>query len=117
MQAASDIFLGWDTVTGIDGRVRDFYIRQLRDQKGSADATRMSVKGMSVYGELCAWTLARAHARSGDAAAISAYLGGDGEHDAELCAFAERYADQNEADHAALVTAIASGRLPAEVET
>jgi uncharacterized protein (DUF2252 family) len=117
MQAASDIFLGWDTVTGIDGRVRDFYVRQLRDQKGSADATRMSVKGMSVYGELCAWTLARAHARSGDAAAISAHLGGDGEHDAELCAFAERYADQNEADHAALVTAIASGRLPAEVET
>ncbi|HSE69668.1 MAG TPA: DUF2252 domain-containing protein [Nocardioidaceae bacterium] len=116
MQAASDIFLGWETVTGIDGRVRDFYVRQLRDQKGSADVTQMRPQAVSIYGELCAWTLARAHARSGDAAAITDHLGRDGDLDAEMSAFAERYADQNEADHAALVEAIGSGRLLAEVE-
>ncbi len=75
MQASSDIFLGWDKVEGIDGVPRDFYIRQLRDWKGSADTDQMTPASMGVYGRLCGWTLARAHARSGDRIAIAAYLG------------------------------------------
>ena len=75
MQASSDIFLGWDRVEGLDGVQRDFYVRQLRDWKGSADTDQMVPKGMGIYGRLCGWTLARAHARSGDRIAIAAYLG------------------------------------------
>ena len=76
MQASGDIFLGWIHVTtGLDGSERDFYIRQLRDWKGSADIEAMVPKGMKIYAQMCGWTLARAHARSGDAVAIAAYLG------------------------------------------
>jgi hypothetical protein len=114
MQATSDIFLGWEHVTGIDGRQRDFYIRQLRDWKGIAVAESMSPKRMALFGRLCGATLARAHARSGDRISIAAYLGGGDSFDRALVTFAELYADQNEKDHQALVDAIQSGRVPAE---
>jgi len=114
MQATSDIFLGWERVQGIDGRRRDFYIRQLRDWKGIAVAEHMSPKRMALFGRLCGATLARAHARSGDRIAIAAYLGGGDIFDRALATFAELYADQNEKDHQALVDAIQAGRVPAE---
>lgn len=114
MQAVSDIFLGWVRARGTDGRTRDFYLRQLRDWKGSADVTTMLPEGMSAYGKLCGWTLARAHARSGDRIAIAAYLGNGTAFDNAVRAFAEAYADQNDRDHQALVDAIASGRIAAE---
>jgi uncharacterized protein (DUF2252 family) len=114
MQAASDIFLGWHRVEGIDGRQRDFYVRQLRDWKGSADVETMMPAGMSAYAWLCGWTLARAHARSGDRVAIAAYLGKSDAFDRAIADFAEVYADQNERDHAALVEAVKTGRVPAE---
>jgi uncharacterized protein (DUF2252 family) len=114
MQAVSDIFLGWVRVAGFDGRSRDFYVRQLRDWKGSAEVETMVPAGMRAYGEVCGWTLARAHARSGDRIALAAYLGGGPAFDVAVQAFAESYADQNERDHQALVTAIATGRVPAE---
>src|SRR3712207_4575633 len=114
MQAVSDIFLGWVRVEGIDGRMRDFYVRQLRDWKGSADVETMLPEGMLAYGEVCGWTLARAHARSGDRLAIAAYLGRGTAFDVAIREFAESYADQTERDHQALVAAIASGRIVAE---
>ncbi|MEU1286615.1 DUF2252 domain-containing protein [Kitasatospora sp. NPDC005856] len=114
MQATSDIFLGWERVEGIDGKTRDFYVRQLRDWKGIAVAERMVPRGMRAFGELCGTTLARAHARSGDRIAIAAYLGKKGVFDRALVHFAEAYADQNERDHQALVEAVRAGRLPAE---
>ena len=114
MQATSDIFLGWERVDGIDGRQRDFYVRQLRDWKGIAVPERMRPKGMRAFGELCGVTLARAHARSGDRIAIAAYLGSGDPFDRALATFAEAYADQNEDDHQALVDAVRAGRLPAE---
>ncbi|MFI6849346.1 DUF2252 domain-containing protein [Kitasatospora sp. NBC_00085] len=114
MQATSDIFLGWERVEGIDGRTRDFYIRQLRDWKGIVVAEKMVPRGMRAFGELCGATLARAHARSGDRIAIAAYLGKGDVFDRALVRFAEAYADQNERDHRALVDAIDAGRLPAE---
>ena len=114
MQAFGDIFLGWVRVKGMDGRTRDFYLRQLRDWKGSVEVERMIPKGMRAYGELCGWTLARAHARSGDRVAIAAYLGMSRSFDLAVRSFAEVYADQNDRDHQALVDAIASGRIPAE---
>lgn len=114
MQATSDIFLGWERVEGIDGKQRDFYVRQLRDWKGIAMPERMRPKDMQVFGELCGFTLARAHARSGDRIAIAAYLGSGDSFDRALAAFAEAYADQNERDHQALVDAVRAGRLPAE---
>jgi len=114
MQAASDIFLGWERVQGLDGAQRDFYVRQLRDQKGSAVVESMVPKGLGLYGELCGWTLARAHARSGDAVAISAYLGDDTTFSKAVADFVERYADLNERDHGAVVEAVRSGRLVAE---
>lgn len=113
MQATSDIFLGWERLTGMDGRQRDFYIRQLRDWKGIAVAENMSPKRMALFGRLCGATLARAHARSGDRIAIAAYLGGGDAFDRALATFAELYADQNEKDHQALVDAIQAGRVPA----
>ncbi|MEU5878613.1 DUF2252 domain-containing protein [Spirillospora sp. NPDC047279] len=113
MQAASDIFLGWRTVTGIDGRARDFYVRQLRDWKGIAQPERMSPALMDAFGRLCGASLARAHARSGDPIAIAAYLGGGDAFDLALTEFAETYADQNERDHRALVDAVESGRFTA----
>ncbi|EWT01620.1 hypothetical protein N865_15130 [Intrasporangium oryzae NRRL B-24470] len=114
MQAASDIFLGWQRVDqGIDGVGRDFYVRQLRDMKGSALIDQMNPPTMTLYGQYCAWTLARAHARSGDDIAIAAYLGDDDGFATAMARFAETYADQTERDHAAFVDAIGSGRLPA----
>ncbi|MFI1065891.1 MULTISPECIES: DUF2252 domain-containing protein [Streptomyces] len=113
MQAASDIFLGWQQTHGLDGVDRDFYVRQLRDWKGIAEPARMVPRGMRVFAGLCGVTLARAHARSGDRIAIAAYLGGGDVFDRALVRFAESYADLNERDHQRLVDAIASGRLTA----
>jgi uncharacterized protein (DUF2252 family) len=115
MQASSDIFLGWQRVdAGPDGQVRDFYVRQLRDWKFSADIATMVPRGMRLYGALCGWTLARAHARSGDRIAIAGYLGGADVFDRAIAQFARAYADQNERDHQALLDAVASGRIAAE---
>jgi uncharacterized protein (DUF2252 family) len=111
MQAASDIFLGWQRITGLDGVQRDFYLRQLRDWKGSAVIEGMPPKTMTLYAQLCGWTLARAHARSGDRIAISAYLGSGTVFDEAIADFASAYADQNDEDHAALVAAADSGRI------
>ncbi len=108
-QAASDIFLGWGRAKGID-----FYVRQLRDMKASFDVATYSPQTMILYGELCGWVLARAHARSGDAAKIAGYLGSGATFDNAIVAFANAYADQTERDHAALVAAIKSGRVTAE---
>ncbi|HEX3223405.1 MAG TPA: DUF2252 domain-containing protein [Nocardioides sp.] len=113
MQASGDIFLGWLRAEGLDGVTRDFYGRQLRDMKGSAEVETQTSSVMRTYGELCAWTLARAHARSGDPIAIASYLGkGDAVPEA-LIAFAEQYADLTERDHADLLEAIARGDLVA----
>jgi uncharacterized protein (DUF2252 family) len=115
MQAASDIFLGWlDTKLDVDGKPRDFYVRQLRDWKGSVDVAKMSVGAMLAYARLCAVTLARAHARSGDRIAIASYLGTGAAFDGAMLSFSRAYADQNARDHAALVEAVASGRIPAQ---
>ncbi len=114
MQAASDIFLGWEAIEGIDGQRRDFYIRQLRDWKGSAVLETMPAKGMGVFGEACAWTLARAHACSGDRIALASYLGQDDAFVQAIVEFAELYANQNERDHAALAEAGRSGRVQVE---
>jgi uncharacterized protein (DUF2252 family) len=118
MQAASDIFLGWlREPPGIeDLKLRDFYVRQLWDSKIAFDIARMRPADMSLYATLCAWTLARAHARSGDAVTIAGYLGSSDVFDRAIADFAEAYADQNERDHAALLEAIATGRLQAERE-
>ncbi|MBW8737074.1 MAG: DUF2252 domain-containing protein [Streptomyces turgidiscabies] len=114
MQATSDIFLGWERVEGLDGRQRDFYVRQLRDWKGVAVAEDMVPRGMRTFGALCGATLARAHARSGDRIAIASYLGGGDSFDRALVTFAESYADQNEQDHQALVDAVRNGQVSAE---
>jgi uncharacterized protein (DUF2252 family) len=115
MQAASDIFLGWERAEGLsEGGKRDFYIRQLHDWKGSWPPEAMDPRVMSVYGKMCARTLARAHARSGDRIAIAAYLGASDVFDRSIAAFAEAYADQNERDYQALKDAAASGRVVAK---
>jgi len=111
MQASSDIFLGWQHT---DGQARDFYVRQLRDWKFSIDIESLTPAGLRLYGAACGWTLARAHARSGDRVAIGAYLGGSDVFDRAVAQFAAAYADQNEKDHEALVQAVASGRITAE---
>jgi uncharacterized protein (DUF2252 family) len=116
MQAASDIFLGWQRVPGFDGVARDFYIRQLHDWKGSADVETMTPTMMRMYARICGETLARAHSRAGDRVAIAAYLGASDRFDRALSRFAERYADQNEADFAVFSAAVASGRLAAALE-
>ena len=110
MQAASDIFLGWTKGLDVD---RHFYWRQLRDMKGSALVELMMPITLTYYGRLCGWTLARAHARSGDPVAIAEYLGGDDVFDRSITEFSERYADQNERDYEDFVNAIRSGRLEA----
>ena len=114
MQAASDIFLGWQRVTGMDGISRDYYLRQLRDWKGSADVDNMSTTLMATYARVCGATLARAHARSGDRIAIASYLGTSDVFDRAIADFSSAYADQNERDYQALVDAVASGRLEAQ---
>ena len=113
MQAASDIFLGWDRVDWA-GRSRDYYIRQLRDWKGSADVAGMTRAGMDLWGRMCAWTLARAHARSGDRIAIAAYLGTSDVFDRAVADFCIAYADQNERDYQAFKDAVRSGRVAVE---
>ena len=113
MQAASDIFLGWCPAVGLDGEQRHFYVRQLWDWKRSAEIERLTERGYEVYAKMCGWTLARAHARSGDRVAIAAYLGSSDTFDRAIAAFSESYADQNERDHAALLAAIDSGRIEA----
>jgi uncharacterized protein (DUF2252 family) len=115
MQAASDTMLGWIHVKGADGVERDYYLRQLWDSKGSALIDAMEPRTMEAYAGLCGQTLARAHARSGDAVAISSYLGTSDAFDRALAVFAEAYADQNERDYAALKAAADSGRI--EVQT
>jgi hypothetical protein len=114
MQAASDIFLGWDTVTAPDGQARDFYVRQLWDGKLSGDLAAMSVGGFGIYARSCGWTLARAHARSGDRGAIAGYLGSGRSFDKAMVRYATAYADQNERDFQALAEAAESGRVVAE---
>jgi uncharacterized protein (DUF2252 family) len=112
MQANSDIFLGWLHVdSGMDGKSRDFYGRQLKDWKGSAEIEQMNPTGMATYGRLCGWTLARAHARSGDRIAIAAYLGSGDSFDRAILGFSDAYAAQNEHDYNALTTAVDSGRI------
>ena len=110
MQASSDIYLGW-TKGHQEGRF--LYWRQLRDMKGSADVESMLPFGLTFYARQCGWTLARAHARSGDPVAISAYLGKSDKFDRAMTEFAARYADQNERDYQAFLAAIKSGRLVA----
>ena len=114
MQAASDIMLGWDRVSRPDGGKFDFYMRQLWDNKGSAIVDGMNPRELAAYAEICGQTLARAHARSGDAVAIAAYLGSGDAMDRALAEFAELYADQNELDYAALSAAVKTGNVSAE---
>ena len=114
MQAASDIMLGWIRTVGLDGVQRDFYIRQLWDAKGSAVVETMTPNVLTIYANVCGWTLAKAHARAGDAVAIAAYLGKSAAFERALSSFAEAYADQNERDYSALQEAVASGRVQAE---
>jgi uncharacterized protein (DUF2252 family) len=114
MQAATDIFLGWLRVEGIDGQTRDYYIRQLHDWKGGAEVERLLVPGATLYARLCGATLARAHARWGDRIAIASYLGKGDAFDRAIADFATAYADQNELDYELLVTAVRSGRLTAQ---
>ena len=114
MQAVSDIFLGYQRLTGLDGVPRDYYLRQLRDWKAFAPIEQMIPAGIATYARVYAWTLARAHARSGDRIAIAAYLGNSEKFDNAIADFAELYADQNEADYAALQAAAATGRVEAQ---
>jgi len=113
MQAASDAFLGWQRITGLDGRTRDYYVRQLHDWKGGAEPDRLLVPGATLYARICGATLARAHARWGDRIAIAAYLGRGEAFDRAIADFATSYADQNERDYDALVGAVNSGRIVA----
>ncbi|MGY1605408.1 DUF2252 domain-containing protein [Geodermatophilus sp. SYSU D00815] len=113
MQQASDIFLGWQRSTGIDGVARDFYVRQLRDWKGSIEIEELRPQGLLRYGELCGWCLARAHARSGDRIAIAGYLGTSSAFEHAVADFGEAYADVNDDDHRRLADAAAAGRVRA----
>ena len=116
MQATTDIFLGWQHVSsGLDGKERDFYVRQLKDWKGSFPFEAAVPAGAAAYGRACGWTLARAHARSGDRVAIASYLGKSDAFDRAVADFAETYADQNERDYDALNRAVESGRLTARM--
>jgi uncharacterized protein (DUF2252 family) len=115
IQAGSDVLLGWLRVEqDLDGRRRDYYVRQLWDAKGSAPIDTMPADEMAAYAEICGWTLARAHARTGDRIAIAAYLGSSDRFERALVAFAETYADQNERDHEALASAVRAGAIAAE---
>ncbi len=113
MQATSDIFLGWTTGADV---TRSYYWRQLRDMKGSVDVEVMTPEGMTFYAATCGWTLARAHARSGDPVALAKYLGKTDEFDGAIAAFAKDYARQNERDYEAFVDAVRTGRIEAAQE-
>ena len=114
MQASSDIFLGWHRVNSpVDGVARDYYVRQLRDWKGSADVDNMDPQRLHMYGRMCAWTLAKAHARSGDRIALASYLGGGSAFDEAIADFAVAYSEQNSKDYAALQQAVKDGRIQA----
>jgi len=116
MQATSDIFLGWRRLKNpLEGTERDFYVRQLKDWKGSAELEGMPAESMAAYGRMCGWTLARAHARSGDRVAIASYLGSSDAFDRAIVAFSEAYADQNEADYDLLDQAEQAGRINAQI--
>ena len=115
MQAVSDIFLGWQSTTPPGRRSSHYYFRQLRDWKYSASIESMNAAAMTGYGRMCGWTLARAHARTGDRIAIAAYLGGSDKFDQAVADFGETYAGQTKRDHAALADAIASGRVQAQM--
>jgi hypothetical protein len=117
MQAVGDIFLGWQSATPPGRGSADYYFRQLRDWKYSAEIEGMNATAMTDYGRLCGWTLARGHARTGDRIAIAAYLGGSDEFDQAVADFGETYADQTERDHAALADAVAAGRVQARADT
>jgi uncharacterized protein (DUF2252 family) len=114
MQAASDMLLGWYEGTGIDGQRRQFYVRQLWDWKFSAEVEAMAPRALELYAEMCGWTLARGHARSGDRIAIASYLGKGDTFDRAIADFSEAYADQNEADYEAMAKAAKSGRIRVE---
>jgi uncharacterized protein (DUF2252 family) len=116
MQSASDVLLGWLRTDGVDGVTRDYYVRQLWDAKGSALVELMDARVLGIYAEVCGWTLARAHARSGDAVAIASYLGHSDTFDRSLAAFAESYAAQNQRDYDAFTEAAATGRIPVQEE-
>ena len=110
MQAASDIYLGW---TKGEQQHRYLYWRQLRDMKGSAEVESLTPPALGFYAGQCGWTLARAHARSGDPIAISAYMGKGDAFDKAIVDFSERYAEQNERDYRSFTDAVRTGRLEA----
>jgi uncharacterized protein (DUF2252 family) len=114
MQASSDILLGWLRVDAGTEKQRDYYVRQLKDWKGSAELEQMDPQSMAAYARMCGWTLARAHARSGDRIAIAAYLGNGDSFDQAILTFAQAYAEQNERDYRTLEAAVKSGRIVAE---
>ncbi len=115
MQTTSDIFLGWVHVAaGLDGQARDFYGRQLRDWKGSAEIEQMVPRAMEAYGRLCGWTVARAHARTGDRVALASYLGNGNAFDRAILEFSKAYADQNERDYKRLEKAVKDGVIVAQ---
>jgi uncharacterized protein (DUF2252 family) len=116
IQSASDVLLGWTRLEEVDGARRDYYVRQLWDGKVSTDVEHMAAGSLADYATLCAWTLARGHARSGDPVGIAAYLGAGPVFEEALAAFAEAYADQNARDHDALKGAVAEGRIQAASE-
>jgi uncharacterized protein (DUF2252 family) len=113
-QAAIDVFLGWQRSVGLDGEPHDFYIRQLWDWKASIDLSTMGESGLHAYTRACGWSMARAHARSGDRLAIAAYLGAGAKFDQAIAQFASAYADQNDLDHRRLADAVASGQVAAQ---
>jgi hypothetical protein len=117
MQSASDVFLGWErAAAGLDPTPHDYYLRQLWDRKIAFDIETMRLDATGVYSKMCAWTLARAHARTGDPIAISVYLGQRDSADRALVAFAAAYADQNQHDYQSLVAAVKRGRIKAETD-
>jgi hypothetical protein len=117
MQAASDPLLGWYRLRALDGKKHDFYVRQMWDGKASIDVTNLTAAGLGRYGEVCALTLARAHARSGYRISIAAYLGDDDEFDNAVADFSAAYADLNEEDHARLTAEIDAGRIDVVQDT
>jgi len=114
MQGATDIFLGWQRIRGLDGVTRDYYLRQFHDWKGGANVDNLRVRGATFYARLCAAALARAHARWGDRIAIASYLGKSDAFARAIADFSVTYADQNERDYEAFTEAVKSGRLAAQ---